>query len=195
MPSLKQIPILYICIEELIDGIGQSTFITTLDLTTDGISEQGQDSVCHALWKIPIPNYANWFNLSTFYLPKVDEVLWELHPFVRAYLDDILIHSATWEDHLRHLSRVLQWIRQAGLRIKAQKCNFAVNECKYLGHIVGKGRIRQCSVKWMPCKFSHNLQQRIKSESLPGYVGTTEDSSQTFRNCKTSDGINSEKNG
>ena len=93
MPSLKQIPILYICIEELIDGIGQSTFITTLDLTTDGISEQGQDSVCHALWKIPIPNYANWFNLSTFYLPKVDEVLWELHPFVRAYLDDILIHS------------------------------------------------------------------------------------------------------
>ena len=134
--------------KELIDRIGKSTFITTLDLTTDGISEQGQDSVCHAFWKIPIPNYANWFNLSTFYLPKVDEVLWELHPFARAYLDGILIHSATWEDHLGHLSRVLQWIRQVGLCIKAQKCNFAVNECKYLGHIVGKGRIRpmQCKV-------------------------------------------------
>ena len=78
----------------------------------------------------------------------MDEMLRELHPFAVAYLDDILIHSATWEDHLGHLSRVLQWIQQAGHRIKARKCNFVVNESKYLGHIIGKGKIRpmQCKV-------------------------------------------------
>ena len=40
----------------------------------------------------------------------MDEVLREMHPFAVAYLDDILIHSATWVYHLGHLSQVLQQI-------------------------------------------------------------------------------------
>ncbi len=78
-----------------------------------------------------------------------------------AYLDDILIHSATWEDHLGHLLRVLQQICQAGLRNKARKCNLAVNVCKYQGHIIGKGKIRpmQCNMDAVQA-----FAQRSKSE-------------------------------
>ncbi len=49
---------------------------TSLDLTKGYYqvaieqAEQGQDSICSAFWKIPIPDYAIWLNLSTFNLPK-----------------------------------------------------------------------------------------------------------------------------
>ena len=108
------------------------------------------------------------------------EVLRELYPFAVAYLDDILIHSATWGNHLGHLSRVLQRIQQTGLRIKARKSNFAVNECNYPGHIAGKGKLppMQCKVDAVQA-FTQPITKK-QVIALPGYVGTTEDSSQTF---------------
>ena len=42
-----------------------------------------------------------------------------------AYLDDILIHSLTWEKHLKHLDIVINKLREAGLRIQKKKCTFA----------------------------------------------------------------------
>ena len=166
-------------IEELIDEIGQSTFITTFDLTKGYYQvPMEQASKDETAFVTPFGKYQ--FRTMPFGLISapstvqrlMDEVLRELYPFAIA----ILIHSAMWEDRLGHLSRVLQWIRQAGLRIKARKYNFSVKECKYPGHIVRKGRIRP-----MQCKVD-----AVQAFTLPttkkqaGYVGTTEESSQTF---------------
>ena len=79
----------------------------------------------------------------------MDHVLQGLHSFSTAYLDDILIRSDTWEEHVQHLSEVFGRLREAGLHIKEKKCNFAVNSCNYLGHGVGGGEVRpmHCKVK------------------------------------------------
>ena len=56
--------------------------------------------------------------------------------YVVVYIDDILVFSRTLEDHLEHLCRVIQRIREAGLKMKPSKCSFIGEEVEYLGHIV-----------------------------------------------------------
>eukprot|EP00731_Ephydatia_muelleri_P007946 Em0004g284a len=56
-----------------------------------------------------------------------------------AYLDDVVIISETWEEHLKHLTDILERIRKAGLTVKLGKCQFAMSQCVYLGHVVGNG--------------------------------------------------------
>ncbi|CAC5403244.1 Retrovirus-related Pol polyprotein from transposon gypsy,Retrovirus-related Pol polyprotein from transposon 297,Retrovirus-related Pol polyprotein from transposon 17.6,Transposon Ty3-I Gag-Pol polyprotein,Transposon Ty3-G Gag-Pol polyprotein,Retrovirus-related Pol polyprotein from transposon opus,Retrovirus-related Pol polyprotein from transposon 412 [Mytilus coruscus] len=58
--------------------------------------------------------------------------------FVLVYVDDILIFSKTFEEHLRHLEQVFSRLRDANLTLKPTKCEFAVKEVKYLGHILSK---------------------------------------------------------
>ncbi|KAL1273036.1 hypothetical protein QQF64_028898 [Cirrhinus molitorella] len=68
-----------------------------------------------------------------------------LHPhqaYAAAYLDDIVIHSETWEDHLTCLRRVLMELRRAGLTANPRKCHLALSEVKYQGFTVGGGLVR-----------------------------------------------------
>ena len=71
----------------------------------------------------------------------MDRVIHGLN-FAAAYLDDLIIFSESWEDHLTHIQMVLERLRQAGLTVKARKCEFGASECVYLGHIVGSGTVR-----------------------------------------------------
>ena len=59
-----------------------------------------------------------------------------------AYLDDILIASRTFDDHLRHLREVFGRLREAGLRLKPKKCLILRNEVPYLGHVISTQGIR-----------------------------------------------------
>uniref|UniRef100_A0AC34GG47 Reverse transcriptase domain-containing protein n=1 Tax=Panagrolaimus sp. ES5 TaxID=591445 RepID=A0AC34GG47_9BILA len=52
------------------------------------------------------------------------------------FLDDILIATETEEQHLQIIETVLQRIIGALLKLKPKKCEFAVNELVYLGHVV-----------------------------------------------------------
>jgi hypothetical protein len=49
------------------------------------------------------------------------------------YMDDVLIFSKTFEDHLRDIDEVLARFTFAGLKLKPTKCVFAENEVEYLG--------------------------------------------------------------
>ena len=67
----------------------------------------------------------------------MDQVLHGLHEFSVAFLDDILIHSATWAEHVHHLTQVFDRLRFASLGVKERKCSFVKNKCAYLGYVVG----------------------------------------------------------
>ena len=56
--------------------------------------------------------------------------------WVLVYLDDVLVVGSTLEEHNRKLATVFQRIRDAGLRLKPKKCQFAQEEVEYLGHVV-----------------------------------------------------------
>jgi len=65
-----------------------------------------------------------------------------LDVYCAAYLDDIIIFSDTWDEHLSHLRTVLSRIRAANLTSSPSKCCFAVAEVDYLGRHVGLGRVQ-----------------------------------------------------
>ncbi|MBW0512768.1 hypothetical protein O181_052483 [Austropuccinia psidii MF-1] len=52
------------------------------------------------------------------------------------YIDDIIIYSETWEDHVQYIERVLIKCTPMNLRISVKKCNFGQQELLALGHKV-----------------------------------------------------------
>jgi len=59
-----------------------------------------------------------------------------LRQFVLVFLDDIMIYSASWNDHLQHLQQVLETLRKHQFYLKLSKCSFAQASLEYLGHII-----------------------------------------------------------
>jgi hypothetical protein len=52
------------------------------------------------------------------------------------YIDDIIIYSETWEEHLERVEHVLQRLREFNVVAKLDKCQFGRSNLPYLGHIV-----------------------------------------------------------
>ncbi|XP_037783488.1 uncharacterized protein LOC119579649 [Penaeus monodon] len=50
-----------------------------------------------------------------------------------AYLDDVVVHSSNFDDHLRHLDETLLLLLKAGFRLNRKKCIFAADTFKFLG--------------------------------------------------------------
>ena len=55
---------------------------------------------------------------------------------VMVYIDDIIVHSKSYSDHLRHLALVFERLASAGLRLKPTNCHFLQKEILYLGHVI-----------------------------------------------------------
>ena len=59
-----------------------------------------------------------------------------LNIFCTVYIDDILIYSNSWEEHITHVKKVLEHLQIASLQINISKCEFNVTEVCYLGMII-----------------------------------------------------------
>ena len=57
------------------------------------------------------------------------------------YWDDILVHTRTWEEHIRVLRELFSLLVQAGLAIRPTKGLFGVNSVEFLGHRLEHGMI------------------------------------------------------
>ncbi|XP_057443964.1 uncharacterized protein LOC130736135 [Lotus japonicus] len=58
--------------------------------------------------------------------------------FVVVFIDDILIYSKDAKDHEEHLRQVLQVLREKKLYANPSKCEFWLEEVKFLGHVISK---------------------------------------------------------
>ena len=56
--------------------------------------------------------------------------------FVLIFVDDILIYSKSYADHVQHLQEVFEIISQHNFFLKPGKCSFAQQQLEYLGHII-----------------------------------------------------------
>ena len=57
------------------------------------------------------------------------------------YIDDLLIYTDTWEDHIRVLSEVFHKLSEANLTARPSKCSFASDNVSFLGHDIGENKI------------------------------------------------------
>ena len=55
------------------------------------------------------------------------------------YIDDLVIYSSSWEDHVVHMRKVLSCLREAGLTPNPAKCHWGRTKVEFLDHLVGEG--------------------------------------------------------
>ncbi|MBW0524181.1 hypothetical protein O181_063896 [Austropuccinia psidii MF-1] len=59
-----------------------------------------------------------------------------LEGWMVVYIDNIIIYSETWEDHVQYIDRVLSKCKTINMKISLKKCNFGQQELLALGHKV-----------------------------------------------------------
>ena len=101
----------------------------------------------------------------------INEVLTDCN-FTMGYLDDIIIFSKTKEEHLEHLETIFNRLREAGLKLKLQKCSFFKKHIQYLGHLISDEGIQPLpekleSIAKMP--IPKNAKQVKQFLGLVGY--------------------------
>ena len=52
------------------------------------------------------------------------------------YIDDIIVFGRSFDEHISRIEEVFEMLRQAGLKLKPQKCCMLQNEVVFLGHVV-----------------------------------------------------------
>jgi hypothetical protein len=62
---------------------------------------------------------------------------------VLTYIDDVLVHSQTHEQHLKHIAALIDKIWTANLRLNLRKCVFGSDSVEYLVHTLLGDGVRQ----------------------------------------------------
>ena len=131
-------------INEILDGLGNSKYFTTLDLN------QGYYQIPLARNSRPYTAFSTddgHFQLkrlpmglktSPASFSRVMRIIFGdlIGKICYVYLDDIIVYGATKEEHAHNLQIVLNRLRQVNLRINLKKCNFFQKSVSFLGHIV-----------------------------------------------------------
>jgi hypothetical protein len=86
------------------------------------------------------------------------------------YLDDVVIYSKTFEEHLERLRIVFGRLRSAGLKLKPKKCHFFQNKIAFLGHQADASGIYTDPEK---CKQIENWQQPKNAHEVRVFTGLT----------------------
>ena len=137
-------------IDDILDTLGGTKFFSSLDLAA-GYWQIGMDDESkaksafithHGLYEFVRMPFGMCNAPATFQrLMEIvlNGLVWK-SCFV--YIDDVLVCSRTFDEHLSHLREVFVRLRRAGLKLKAKKCLFLREEVPYLGHIVTKNGIK-----------------------------------------------------
>ena len=63
------------------------------------------------------------------------------------FVDDVIIYSKSFTDHLRHIKQVFERLQQANMKIKPLKCEFLQSRMLYLGHVITANEIGRASCR------------------------------------------------
>jgi len=87
--------------------------------------------------------------------------------FTASLLDDAVVFSDSWEDHLKHIALVLQRFREACLTLNKEKCQFCLETMKIVGYTLKHGKLLpsddkiEAISKLGPAKTKKGVKARI----------------------------------
>ncbi|XP_067305997.1 uncharacterized protein [Pseudorasbora parva] len=165
-------------VDELLDRLGRARYISTLDLTKGywqvPLSETAKPKTAFSTpsghWQYRTLPFGLHGAPATFQR-MMDIILRPHQAYAAAYLDDVVIHSEAWEEHLDRLRRVLSELRRAGLTANPRKCHLALSEAKYLGFQVGRGLIRPQEKKVEAIHSAPRPQTKTQVRAFLGLAG------------------------
>ncbi|KAL1275959.1 hypothetical protein QQF64_035582 [Cirrhinus molitorella] len=135
-------------VEDCVDRVGSSRYVTKLDLLK-------------GYWQVPLTRRASeisafvtpdafmQYTVMAFGMRNAPATFQRLMQTVlsgiencEVYLDDVVVYSMSWEDHLCTLNSVLKSLAEASLTLNLSKCEFAKAVVTYLGKLVGQGQVK-----------------------------------------------------
>lgn len=90
--------------------------------------------------------------------------------FTRVFLDDILVFSSSIEEHTKHLSIVLQKLKENNIAINVEKSNLYSNEVKYLGVKLNSEGMRPDTSRIKEIEEYKMPKNRKQTQKLLGYI-------------------------
>src|SRR5436305_7825314 len=142
-------------IDELLESFRTANWFTTIDLASGywqvEIAEEDKEKTAfithRGLYEFNVMPFG-LKNASRTFQRLMNYVLQDyIGKFVAVYLDDIIIYSKTFEQHIDHNNSVLKALRDSFLKIKLCKYFFCFSNISFLGHIVGRSGIAVDSSK------------------------------------------------
>ena len=103
----------------------------------------------------------------------IDSIIQGL-PGVKAYLDDILVTGGTESEHFDRLRALFTRLREVGLKLKREKCEFCLPSLTYLGHIIDANGTRPDPAKVraiVDCPIPKDAQQLRSFLGMVNYYG------------------------
>ena len=142
-------------IDDLLDRLGKARHFTTLDLASGyhqiAVKEADIPKTAFRTQRGQFEFVVMPFGVtnapSTFQRMMNEIFKEEMDKFVLVYLDDILVFSATLEEHIEHIRKTLDKLKKAKLYARLHKCAFFQRQVEYLGYDVSAAGICPSSSK------------------------------------------------
>ncbi len=163
-------------IDEILDSLGDAQYFTTLDM-------------CAGYWQIEVEpkdrektafithSGLYEFNVMPFGLTNAPATFQRMVNLLlsglnwkscMAYLDDVIVFSKTFQQHLSDLREIFDRLREQNLKLSPTKCKFFRQEVTFLGHVVDKNGIRPDPDK---TKAVANYPQPVNVSELRSFLG------------------------
>lgn len=135
-------------IDSIVSQLGSATFLSKIDLLKGfhqvPMDEHSKELTAFSCLQGKFQYRRMPFGLrnapATFQL-LMQRVLSGLDSFALSYIDDVIIFSITFNDHITHISQVLTRLNSFGLTVKKSKCSWCFKSFEFLGFVVGNGKL------------------------------------------------------
>ncbi|XP_077977779.1 uncharacterized protein LOC144433347 [Glandiceps talaboti] len=140
-------------IDDCIDKIGNAKFVSKFDLLkgywqiplTDRAREVSAFVTPDGLYEYKVMPFG-MKNAPATFQRLINRVIANLEG-CGGFVDDVSVHSDTWQQHLQRLRKFFERLSEAKLTVNLAKSEFCHATVTYLGHIVGQGQTRPVHAK------------------------------------------------
>ena len=163
-------------LDDCIDTIGHSKFVSTFDLLkgywgvplTDRAKKVSAFCTPDGLYQYKVMAFG-MKNAPATFQRMINRVIQDI-PNCTAYIDDIVVYSDTWQDHVRQICMLFDNLSKANLTVNLVKSQFCKSSVTYLGHIVGCGHVRPIRAK---IEAIDKFPRPTKKRELMRFLGMT----------------------
>jgi len=138
----------YLDLSSIFQRVGRSRYITTTDCKV-------------GYWQLPTKEKDKWltasvcdaglfeFNRVPFglkgsgnsFVRAITMILYPIREFTDSFVDDVVVHSHQWKEHMNDLDKFLCTVKAAALNLNLKKCKWAQSQVKFCGQVIGSGKM------------------------------------------------------
>lgn len=163
--------------EEIFAKIGRSVYYTKIDLSKGyyqiPMREEDKNLTSFitpdGLFRFKVMAFGMINSAATF--NRMMRMLLKNLKHTDSFVDDILVHTETWADHIKELRLLFEVLRKHNVTARPTKCRVGFRTVEFLGHQVGDGYIKPNESKLLAVKEAPRPKTKKQLRSFLGLLG------------------------